>query len=64
MIPISATVYSWQNDLLISLTWVFVLPSSQGHRKLFYCGGGGVWGGIKMSVTMVDQGQKIKKNTG
>ena len=33
----------------------------QGRRKLFYGGGGG---GVKMSITMVDQGRKIKKNTG
>ena len=36
----------------------------QGRRKLFYGGGGGEGGGVKMSITMVDQGRKIKKNTG
>lgn len=42
---------------LIPLTWVFVLPRSQGRRKVF---DGGEEAEIKMSATMVDQGQKIK----
>ena len=36
----------------------------QGRRKLFYGGGGGGGGGggwVKMLVTMIDQGRKIKK---
>ena len=34
----------------------------QGRRKLFYGGGGGERGAwVKILVTMIDQGRKIKK---
>ena len=36
----------------------------KGRRKLSYGGGVGGEGWVKMSITMVDQGRKIKKNTG